>query len=121
MAKTNPKRTARRKRIRRIRKNIFGTADKPRMRVFRSNRHISVQIIDDEKQTTLVSASSGDKDYDGAEVSNKCEQAKKVGGLIAQKALAAGLTVVVFDRGGNLYHGRIKALSEGAREGGLKF
>ena len=121
MAKTSPKLTARRKRIKRIRKNIFGTADKPRMRVFRSNRHISVQIIDDEKQMTLVSASSGGKDFDGAEVSNKCEQAKKVGELIAQKALAAGMTEVVFDRGGNLYHGRVKALSDGAREGGLKF
>jgi len=89
--------------------------------VFRSNRHISVQIIDDEKQMTLVSASSGGKDFDGVEVSNKCEQAKKVGELIAQKALAAGMTEVVFDRGGNLYHGRVKALSDGAREGGLKF
>ena len=121
MAKTSPKRTARKKRIRRIRKHIFGTADRPRMRVFRSNRHISVQLIDDEKQMTLVSASSGGKDFDGAEVGNKCEQAKKVGELIAQKALAAGTTEVIFDRGGNLYHGRVKALSDGAREGGLKF
>ena len=121
MAKTNPKLTARRKRIKRTRKKISGTAEKPRMRVFRSNRHVSVQIIDDQKQMTLVSASSNSKDFEGSDVGNKCEQAKKVGELIAKKALAAGMTKVVFDRGGNLYHGRIKALSEGAREGGLKF
>jgi large subunit ribosomal protein L18 len=121
MAKTSAKLTARRKRIKRIRKNIFGTNEKPRMRVFRSNRHISVQIIDDEKQMTLVAASSVGKGFDGADVENKCDQAKKVGEAIAKKALAAGVSKVVFDRGGNLYHGRVKALSEGARKGGLKF
>jgi len=121
MAKTSPRLTARRKRIRRIRKNIFGTAEKPRMRVFRSNRHISVQIIDDEKRLTLVSASSDGKELSGAEAANKTDQAKKVGALAAKRALDAGLTMVVFDRGGNLFHGRVKALSDGAREGGLKF
>jgi len=121
MAKTSAKVTARKKRVRRIRKNISGTAEKPRMRVYRSNRHISVQLIDDEKQRTLVSASSLGKDFDGAEVTGKTEQARKVGELIAQKAIDAGLSNVVFDRGGNLYHGRVKALSDGAREGGLKF
>jgi len=119
MAKTSAKLIARRKRIKRIRKKIFGTAAKPRMRVFRSNRHISVQVIDDEKQMTLASASSGAKDFSGGE-GNKCDKAKSVGELIAQKALAAGIKEVVLDRGGNLYHGRIKALSDGAREGGLK-
>lgn len=121
MAKTSAKLTARRKRTQRIRKKISGTAAKPRMRVFRSNRHISVQIINDDQQITLVSASSEDKDFDRRDVSDKCDQAKKVGELIAKKALSAGLSEVVFDRGGNLYHGRIKALSDGAREGGLKF
>jgi len=121
MAKTSAKLTARRKRIRRIRKNVFGTAERPRMRVFRSNRHISVQIIDDEKRLTLVSASSGGKELNGADTANKTDQAKKVGELAAKRALDAGLTQVVFDRGGNLFHGRVKALSDGAREGGLKF
>jgi len=121
MGKTSQKLIARRKRIKRIRKKIFGTAERPRMRVYRSNRHISVQIIDDQKGTTLVAASSTGKDFDASEVGNKCDQARKVGELIAKKARAAGVEQVVFDRGGNLYHGRVKALSEGAREGGLKF
>ena len=80
-----------------------------------------VQVIDDQKQMTLASASSAGKDFSDDEKGNKCDQAKKVGELIAQKALAAGISEVVFDRGGNLYHGRVKALSDGAREGGLKF
>ncbi len=121
MAKTSPKLVARRKRIKRIRKKIFGTGDKPRMRVFKSNRHIYVQIIDDEKQVTLVAASSQGKDLDGVECANKCEQALKVGEAIGSKALAAGIKEVVYDRGGNLYHGRVKALSDGARKSGLKF
>ncbi len=121
MAKTNQKVTARKKRINRIRKNLFGTSEKPRMRVFRSNRHIYVQIIDDIQKTTLVAMSSEDKEFDGADLKNKCEKAKKVGEIIAQRAKAAGITQVIFDRGGNLYHGRVKALSEGAREGGLQF
>ena len=121
MAKTSAKLTARRKRIKRIRKKVFGTNEKPRLRVFRSNRHIFVQVIDDQKQMTLACASSVDKGFSDGETGNKCDQAKKVGELIAQKALAAGINEVVFDRGGNLYHGRVKALSDGAREGGLKF
>jgi large subunit ribosomal protein L18 len=120
MAKTSAKLTARRKRIKRIRKKISGTSAKPRMRVFRSNRHISVQIIDDVKRITLVSATSEEKSIAGSE-GNKCDKAKNVGSLIAEKALAAGVHNVVLDRGGNLYHGRVQALSEGAREGGLKF
>ncbi len=121
MAKTSPKLTARRKRIKRIRKHIFGTGERPRMRVFKSNRHIYVQIIDDQKQVTLAAASSKGKDFEGVEYKNKCDQATKVGEIIAKKALTAGVKEVVYDRGGNVYHGRIKALSEGAREGGLKF
>jgi large subunit ribosomal protein L18 len=119
MAKTSPQLVARRKRIKRIRKRVSGTAEKPRMRVFRSNRHISVQLIDDVSRVTLASASSDGKEFDVS--GDKCERAKKVGELIASKAQEAGVREVVFDRGGNLYHGRVKALSDGAREGGLRF
>lgn len=104
-----------------MRTKIFGTAEKPRMRVYRSNRHIYVQIIDDTRQTTLAAMSTENKDFDGSELKGKIEQAKKIGMLIAERAKAAGIEKVVFDRGGNLYHGRVKALSEGAREGGLQF
>ncbi|MBM9535893.1 50S ribosomal protein L18 [Desulfobulbus alkaliphilus] len=121
MSKTQSKLAARSKRVQRIRTKIFGTAERPRMRVYRSNRYIYVQIIDDTKGRTLVAMSSGDKDFDGTDLKGKCEQAKKVGSLVAQKAKAAGIEKVVFDRGGNLYHGRVKALSDGAREGGLQF
>lgn len=121
MAKTNPKVVARIKRSKRIRTKINGTTEKPRMCVFRSNRHIYVQIIDDSKQATLVAVSTKSKEFDGSDVKDKTEQAKKVGVLIAERAKAAGIEKVVFDRGGNLYHGRVKALSEGAREGGLQF
>jgi len=121
MAKTNPKVTARQKRIKRIRKNITGTSEKPRMRVFRSNKHIDVQIIDDIQKITLVSASTKNKDFEAAEAKNKCDLAKQVGLSIAAKAKAAGIEQVVFDRGGYIYHGRVKALSDGAREGGLNF
>ncbi len=121
MAKTSPKLTARRKRIRRIRKKIAGTSERPRLRVFRSNRHIYAQIIDDTRHATLVAMSTGDRAFDGTDLKGKCAQAKKVGELLARKALDSGIREVVFDRGGNLYHGRVKALSEGAREGGLKF
>ena len=121
MAKTSPKLIARKKRIKRIRTKSFGTPERPRMRVFRSNRHIYVQIIDDTKHATLLTMSTKDKEFDGADVKGKCAEAKKVGELIAQRAKNAGITKVVFDRGGNLYHGRVKALSDGAREGGLEF
>lgn len=121
MAKTNTKTIARSKRIQRIRVKITGTADRPRMRVFRSNRHIYVQIIDDVLNKTLVAMSTDDKNFDSNESKGKCEMAKKVGLLIAMKAKDAGIDKVVFDRGGYLYHGRVKALSDGAREGGLQF
>jgi len=121
MAKTNPKVTARMKRVQRIRVKIFGTSERPRMSVYRSNRHIYVQIIDDVQRKTLVALSTDDKNFAGTDLNGKCEQAKKIGLLIAEKAKAAGIEKVVFDRGGYLYHGRVKALSDGAREGGLQF
>ncbi len=106
---------------RRIRKKIFGTPEKPRMCVFRSNKHIYVQFIDDIAGKTLTSASSLYKDiYDKKDIT-KTDQAKLVGQLAAKKALEAGITKVVFDRNGYLYHGRVKALAEAAREAGLKF
>ena len=89
------------------------------MRVFKSNRHIYAQIIDDTKHATLVTMSTKDKEFVASEEKGKIAQAKKVGLLIAQRAKNAGISKVVFDRGGNLYHGRVKALSDGAREGGL--
>ncbi len=91
------------------------------MSVYRSNKHIYAQIIDDVHHKTLVAMSSDSKIFDDAESINKCEKAKKVGLLIAEKAKAIGIDKIVFDRGGYLYHGRIKALSDGAREGGLEF
>ena len=102
----------------RVRKNVKGTSSRPRLSVFRSNRSIYCQVIDDLNGNTLVSASSGESTIstDG----NKTEVAKAVGKLIAEKALAQNISNVVFDRGGYLYHGRVKALAEGAREGGLK-
>jgi large subunit ribosomal protein L18 len=121
MAKTNPKVTARNKRVQRIRKKILGTSERPRMSVYRSNRHIYAQIVDDVLGRTLVAMSTGDKNFDCEDLKGKCEQAKKVGLIIAEKAKSVGIEKVVFDRGGNLYHGRIKALSDGAREGGLQF
>jgi large subunit ribosomal protein L18 len=108
----------RRKRIQlRIRKKISGTAVLPRVAVFRSNSQIYAQVIDDVKGVTLASASS--LEFKGK--STKSEVASKVGASLAEKAKAAGVSGVVFDRGGYLYHGRVKALAEGAREGGLKF
>lgn len=120
MANKSLKLIARKKRIKRIRKKVFGTSGCPRMRVFRSNRHIYAQVIDDTKQATIVAMSSEDKEFDGSDLKGKLEQAAKVGEAIANKAKTAGIDQVVFDRGGNLYHGRVKALAEGARKGGLK-
>ena len=112
----------RRKRIRlRIRKHISGTTEKPRMSVFRSNKQIYVQFIDDAEGKTLLSVSSLNKNISDKKDINKTEQAKLVGKLAAEKSKAAGITSVVFDRNGYLYHGRIKALAESAREAGLKF
>ena len=107
------------KRHKRVRAKISGTAARPRLCVYRSNAHISAQIIDDVAVVTLVSASTQEKDFEGIG-SNKAA-ARKVGALLAEKAMAKGITEVVFDRGGYLYHGRVSELADGAREGGLKF
>ena len=113
-------RIERRQRIKsRIRKTVSGTPEKPRLVVFRSNSEIYAQIVDDTKGVTLVAASSRDKDLKAT--GTKTEKAKQVGEAIAKKALAAGIETISFDRGGYLYHGRVKSLAEGAREGGLKF
>ena len=106
------------KRHARVRGKISGTAERPRLSVFRSEKHIYAQIIDDVAGNTLVAASSVEKDFGPG--SNK-EAARKVGKLVAERALAKGIEEVVFDRGGYIYHGRVKQLAEGAREGGLKF
>jgi large subunit ribosomal protein L18 len=104
----------------RVRKKINGTADRPRLVVTKSSKHLFVQVIDDVAGKTLVSASTMEADLRGAE-DNKTDKAKTVGGLIADRAKAAGIDSVVFDRAGNKYHGRIAALADAAREGGLGF
>ena len=112
----------RRLKIRRsIRKKTNGTAELPRLSVFRSNKHIFAQVIDDLNGVTLVSASSLSKEISDNKDINKTEQAKLVGKLVAEKAVEKGVASVIFDRGGFLYHGRIKSLADSAREGGLKF
>jgi large subunit ribosomal protein L18 len=108
------------RRKKRVRKKIRGTPERPRLSVFRSNRHIYAQIIDDTRGHTLVAACSLERGLD-LKGKTKTEQALEVGKLIASRAREKGIEGVVFDRGGNLYHGRVKALAEGAREGGLKF
>ena len=112
-------RTQRMKRHKRIRGKISGTAERPRLSVFRSEKHIYAQLIDDVAGRTLVSASSVEKGFEGLG-SNK-EAARKVGKTVAERAVKAGIEEVVFDRGGYIYHGRVRELAEGAREGGLKF
>ena len=123
MSTTNVKLRLRQRRKTRIRKKIHGTPERPRFSVFRSARHISAQIIDDTRGHTVVTASSNEQAVrDNAEMAGKkkIECASYVGKLAAQRALEKGITSVVFDRGGFLYHGRVKALLEGAREAGLK-
>ena len=110
---------ARLNRHRRVRGKIKGAAERPRLDVFRSNSNIYAQIIDDVKGVTLAAASTVEKDFDG--YGGNKEAAKKVGALVAKRALEKGIETVVFDRGGYIYHGRVKELAEGAREGGLKF
>lgn len=107
------------KRHKRIRGKVSGTAARPRLSVFRSLQHIYAQLVDDAKGVTLAAASTVEKDFDG--YGGNIDAAKKVGALIAARAGEAGITEVVFDRGGNIYHGRVQALAEAAREGGLKF
>jgi len=112
--------TSRRERIKKgIRKNLAGTTERPRLSVFRSNKGIYAQVIDDSTGKTLVAASSLAKDLVAS--GDKTAQSKAVGKLVAEKAVAAGISKVVFDRNGYLYHGRVKSLAEGAREGGLDF
>ena len=107
------------KRHKRVRTKLSGTPERPRLNVFRSNANIYAQIIDDVNGVTLVSANTLEKEFEGA--TGNCEAAKKVGAVLAERAKEKGIEEVVFDRGGYVYHGRIAALSDGAREAGLKF
>ena len=107
------------KRHKRVRGKISGTAERPRLAVYRSNAHISAQIIDDVAGVTLASASTYEASCEG--VGSNKEAARKVGATLAERALEKGISAVVFDRGGYIYHGRVSELAEGAREGGLKF
>jgi large subunit ribosomal protein L18 len=119
---SNTSREARNRRHERIRRDIHGTAERPRLNVFRSLQHIYAQVIDDDQGNTLVAASTLDPELrDQLDGMNKSQQAARVGKLVAQRAVARGLKLVVFDRGGYPYHGRVKALADGAREGGLEF
>jgi large subunit ribosomal protein L18 len=114
------KNAVRKKRHARVRAKLTGTTTRPRLNVFRSNQHIYAQLIDDANAVTLVSASTLEKDLN-LESNNNVEAAQKVGELVAKRAIEKGVKSVVFDRGGYLYHGRIKALAEAAREAGLEF
>ena len=118
MFKKADRKASREKRHLRVRKKVFGTTERPRLSVYRSEKNIYAQIIDDVNAVTVVAASSLDKSIEKG--SNK-EAAKLVGELVAKRAIEKGITEVVFDRGGYVYHGRIQALADGAREAGLKF
>ncbi len=122
MSQETPRDKSRQKRHRRVRVHITGTTQRPRLNVFRSLRHISAQVIDDTQGRTLAAASTNDPEV-RAQVSGlrKTEQAKVVGKVLAERAKKAGVTQVVFDRGGYKYHGRVKALADASREGGLEF
>ena len=111
------------KRHKRLRRFLTGTQDRPRLSVFRSNNHIYAQVIDDDSQQTICAASTVDKEFkkDSDESSSNCASSSAVGSLLAKRAINKGIKQVVFDRGGNIYHGRVKALAEAARKGGLKF
>lgn len=117
---TNPKQQIRFKRKRRIRARVEGSTERPRLSVFRSNAHLYVQLIDDVKGHTLVAASTNEEELKG-KVGGSVEGAKTLGNLVAKRAMAKNISKVVFDRSGYLYHGRIKALADAAREGGLQF
>ena len=122
MDKLKAKKAKLQRRQRRVRGKVAGTPERPRLRVTRSNSNIYAQVIDDVAAKTLVSASSLDASFKAAgKNGGNIEGAEEVGKLVAQRAIDAGIAEVVFDRGGNLYHGRVKALAEGAREAGLKF
>ena len=117
----NDKNVSRQKRHRRVRKTVFGTSERPRLNVYRSLDHIYAQVIDDAKGHTVASASTLDASLKDNKNGGNVEGAKAVGQMVAERAKAAGITKVVFDRGGYLYHGRVKALADAAREGGLEF
>ncbi|ENH97795.1 50S ribosomal protein L18 [Gracilibacillus halophilus YIM-C55.5] len=114
------KNDVRKKRHERIRKSLYGTTERPRLNVFRSNKHIYAQLIDDEKGETITSASTLDNELN-VEATGNVEAAQKVGELVAKRAQDKGYKSVVFDRGGYLYHGRVKSLADAARESGLEF
>ncbi|WP_366923248.1 50S ribosomal protein L18 [Metallumcola ferriviriculae] len=121
MFKKYNRKAVRDKKRRRLRNKLFGTSERPRLSVYRSSKHIYAQVIDDTVGSTLVAASTLDADIKGEIIGANAEAAKKTGQLVAKKALEKGIKKVVFDRGGYIYHGRIAALAEGAREGGLEF
>lgn len=122
MSSTNPRRQARFKRKQRIRKKLSGTSERPRLSVFRSARHIYAQVIDDSRGYTLASASSLEKAIrELTDRGDKSAVANRIGKIIAERAIEKGVESVVFDRNGFLYHGRVKAVSDGARKGGLEF
>ena len=119
--KQNEKKKMHKRRQLRIRKRLFGTADRPRLTVFRSLKHIQAHLIDDANGRSLLGISSHGLKDQLQNIAGKCDQSREVGKVLAVKAREAGISQVVFDRAGYLYHGRVKALAEGAREGGLKF
>ena len=121
MAKSNPRRTGRLRRKKYVRKRVTGTSQRPRLAVFRSAKHIYAQVIDDERGVTLVAASSVMPELKGSVSGGNKDGASAVGKAIAEKAIAAGVKDVVFDRGGFRYHGRVAALADAAREAGLNF
>jgi large subunit ribosomal protein L18 len=118
--KSKQKRDGRTRRHARVRKQVHGTPERPRLAVFRSNRHVVAQVIDDRAGRTLATASTLETDLRSGSTSN-CEAAAKIGTLVAERAKAAGIDTVVFDRGGFRYHGRVAALADAAREAGLEF
>jgi len=122
MGKTDPKVVARQRRKKRFRKKTLGSSEKPRLCVYRSNKHIFAQVIDDQNAVTLVSCSTLTKDFAGSSARpGTIPGAKRVGELLAQKAISMNIRKVIFDRNGFLFHGRVKALADGAREAGLQF
>lgn len=121
MLKKVNKNAKRKKRHLRLRNKVQGTPDRPRLNVFRSSNHIYAQVIDDMSGTTLAAASTLDKELENIDITGNREAAKEVGKIVAKRAIEKGVKEVVFDRGGYIYHGRVKELADGAREGGLKF
>lgn len=121
MFKRKDRKLMRQKKHLRVRRHLMGTGERPRLSVYRSLRHIYAQVVDDTRGVTLVAASTLDPALKELETTGNIEAARKVGELVARKALARGIKKVVFDRGGNIYHGRIAAVAEGAREAGLEF